>query len=214
MEIQEESPSYSLSRALLIYGDPDRECIVTSHKVKGGVIQPGDPVDLESSLRGLRSKGNDQDELSWIFPRTIAEHPAYRVWWSPAKVRPVFIDGKPRKAWTPPLIWCGHRAKQTCYLFAYEGGDPSPKTIVYHPAFGPTGGFNHVHHDCMICVGTSNPGNFTPPEWEASFWDSNFKTDGNLTTIKPYAIAKAFKKIGTLETALRPRLQAHGASAD
>ena len=212
MEVEQSHSTYSLRRALLIYSDGSEESVVTEHPVVSGVIQPGKPVDLEATLRALSApseKAKAASPIKWsASPRLVAEIPEYVVWWSPAKVRPVFIAGKPGKAWTPPLIWCAKRKAPTCYLFAFEGEDPTAETIVYQPAFGPTGGLNHVHADSRICVGTSRPGNFTPPEWERSFWDSNFKTDGGLKSIKPYAIHKTFKKIGTLELAL-DRIQAH-----
>lgn len=211
MEVEQSNSTYSLRRALLIYSDGSEESVVTEHPVVSGVIQPGKPVDLEATLRALPSeKAKVASPIKWsASPRLIAELPEYVVWWSPAKVRPVFIAGKPRKAWTPSLIWCAKRAAPTCYLFAFDGEDPTAATIVYHPAFGPEDAtMNHVHRDCRICVGTSKPGNFTPPEWERSFWDSNFKTDGGLKSTKPYGIHKAFKKIGTLALAL-DRIQAH-----
>ena len=216
MEIEQSDSTYTLRRALLIYSASDRtgeDSVVTEHPVHGGVIHPGAPVDLEATLRALSSpseKAKAASPIKWAAsPRLVAELPEYVVWWSPAKVRPVFIAGKPRKAWTPALIWCAMRKAPTCYLFAFEGDDPTAATIVYHPAFGPEDAtMNHVHRDCRICVGTSKPGNFTPPEWERSFWDSNFKTDGGLKSTKPYGIHKAFKNIGTLEVAL-DRIQAH-----
>ena len=216
MEIEQSDSTYALRRALLIYTDTnssDLKAVVTEHPVNNGVIQPGKPVDLEATLRALSAlseKAKAASPIKWAAsPRLLAELPEYVVWWSPAKVRPVFIAGKPRKAWTPPLIWCAMRKAPTCYLFAFEGEDPTAATIVYHPAFGPEDAtMNHVHRDCRICVGTSKPGNFTPPEWERSFWDSNFKTDGGLKSTKPYGIHKAFTKIGTIETVL-DRIQAH-----
>ena len=211
MEVEQSESTYPLRRALLIY-ESGGDTVVTEHPVESGVIQPGNPVDLEATLRALSSpseKAKAASPIKWAAsPRLIAEIPEYLVWWSPAKVRPVFIADKPRKAWTPALIWCARRKAPTCYLFAFEGEDPTAETIIYQPAFGPSGGLNHIHQDSRICVGTSKPGNFTPPEWERSFWESNFKTDGGLKSTKPYGIHKAFKKIGTLALAL-DRIQAH-----
>ena len=125
MEIEQSYSTYSLRRALLIYSDGSEESVVTEHPVHDGVIQPGAPVDLEATLRALPSeKAKAASPIKWsASPRLIAELPEYVVWWSPAKVRPVFIAGKPRKAWTPALIWCANRAAPTCYLFAFEGED-------------------------------------------------------------------------------------------
>ena len=112
MEIEQSDSSYTLRRALLIYSDTGGS-VVTEHEVEKGVIQPGKPVDLEATLRALSSpseKAKAASPIKWsASPRLIAELPEYVVWWSPAKVRPVFIADKPGKAWTPPLIWCAKR---------------------------------------------------------------------------------------------------------
>lgn len=115
MEIEQSESTYTLRRALLIYQDNGVDAVITEHPVEKGVIQPGNPVDLEATLRALSApseKAKAASPIKWTAsPRLLAELPEYLVWWSPAKVRSVFIAGKPRKAWTPPLIWCAMRKK-------------------------------------------------------------------------------------------------------
>lgn len=192
-----------LTRALLLY-EGGGKTVATSHAVKDGTILPGEPIDLPSLRRSL----DDPDLLKnkkragafhWHFPRLLAEHPEWNLWWSPAGVRSVFVAGKPRKAWLPMLVWMGHRVDRRLFLFAArEPADPRPETIVFRPKFGPAGSLNHIFDDSGVCLGSMTGGNHTPAAWEDDFWSTNFKTDGNLSAKKPYKIEKVFKKLGPL----------------
>jgi hypothetical protein len=98
-------PSLHLTTALLIYEQAHSygaasAPIVTQHPIKNGQIQPGQPLDLDAFKKLL--EGGDEKQLavrgdwSWQFPRMLAEHPEFRMWWSPAAMKNVFIgyDGK------------------------------------------------------------------------------------------------------------------------
>ncbi len=198
-----------LEMALLVYNSPvaDHRAI-TRHNIKDGEIQPGETIDL-AAMRLLLEGGEEakKDTFTWRSPYDLAESATRRVWWTPAGVMSVFIAGKAKRVWFPNLIWCAHRSARSCYLWTFVGKKaPTKDTIVYRPAFGPDV-HNHIHKDSAICLGSMNPGRFTPKEWMAAFFDSNFKTDGNLPP-HPYEIRKAFKKIGSLSSALS-RLGTH-----
>lgn len=208
----DSDPSLRLTTALLIYESSQHhgrgeEPVVTQHRVEKGVIQPGDALDLDAFKRILEQGAAKQDEAragwTWQFPRLMAESRNWRVWWSPAGTQQVFIGddgGTPKvlKAWIPALVWCGHRSRPSCYLWAYDGHTaPTPDTDMYRPR-----GINHIHHDSGICNGSMQLADNTPPSWEKAFWSSRFKSPGNLKQTKPYACKEAFTKVGPLASVL------------
>ena len=208
----DSEPALRLERALLVYETGySGEVTITDHKVKDGLIQPGQPVDV-AAFRKLLDRGVDEkvnvSGWTWHFPRLLADNSDWQVWWSQPGKQRVFIGGdstKPKvvETWVPALVWAANRKRPSCYLFAYDGeGAPTPDTDVYQPSFGPAGGLNHILADSKICVGTMNLTDFTPQSWERAFWSSRFKEANNLNYSKPYACKKAFKKIGTLSAAL------------
>ena len=149
-----------------------------------------------------------------IIGQFVAVAQAWRMWWSPSGRRSVFIgyDGKTPtvlKSWVPSLVWCAHRTRPTCHLWAYDGDTtPTPQTDMYCPQFGPVGNLNHIFaHNATICVGSMKLGDHSPDSWEKAFWESRFKEPGNLKRNKPYACQKVFRKIGPLSSLL-PRGEA------
>ncbi len=226
VETTQDDASLTLTTALLIYESSGRhyssdsgEVVVTQHPIKDGTIQPGAPLDL-SSFRKLLDRGGEATasrqsaDYAWPFPRLLAESKEHIVWWSPAQMQSVFIGRedakKPRvlRAWIPSLIWCASRTQTHCYLWAYDGaGTPSPSTSVYRPAFGPSGGLNHIHANSSVCVGSTKVDGHTPEAWERGFWSSRFKVPGNLKQTKPYACKEIFQALGSL-TSVLPRSRA------
>lgn len=214
IEYSNDEERLTLKEALLIYRDGDnnsKKSVVTRHEVSGGVIQVGQPVDLASIQKLFESKDTTvtkDGNWTWQFPRLLGETPDWVLWWSIPHVRDVFIGSDGRKpkviqAWHPAFAWCAHRKSNTCYLWAYDGGDaPTKTTDVFLPRFGPADQ-NHIHANASICVGSSVLESNTPAAWEKAFWNSRFKVPGpNLKSIKPYACNKAFKKLGSLQSVL------------
>lgn len=209
MEVELNSPSpLDLKYALLVYTNSSKEVAVTKNEIKEGQVQPGQPLDTNSFIEAFAecrpaASGHTNEETSfvWANPNLLCENSNWRVWWTPAQTRKLFIAGLPKKCWLPPLIWCGHRRQRTCFIWAFAGKKkPDGKTICYRPRFGPERG-NHVHIGCDICLGSMNPGRGTPDEWTTAFYDTSFKTADGLPS-KPHAYLKTYKKIGTLASAL------------
>ena len=211
--------SLNLTTALLIYesghdrySDRKPEVDVTQHAVTGGMIQPGAPLDL-AAFRKLLDRGGEsatatrQSDYAWQFPRLLAESKERIVWWSPAGFRSVFVGLesnkklKPRACWFPSLIWCAHRARPHCYLWAYGGEDaPAASTTVYGLN---AGGMSNIHHDNSICLGSTLLASFTPAAWEAGFWSSRFTSlTPALKRNQPYACKQIFKALGSLSSVL------------
>lgn len=219
VELLQRSP-LKLEYALLVYMADRNEVAVTKNLIKDGAIQPGEPLDVESFIEGFSTKVSASSngrvakgDFVWSDPSLLAENSGWRVWWTPAQTRELFIAGTPKRCWLPALVWAGHRRARSCFLWSItDKRRPSAKTICYRPQFGPVGGTNHIHHNNEICLGTMDPGRFTPREWSSAFYDTNFKTTDGLP-LRPYAIQKTHKKIGTLETCIAG-LSAHVDPAD
>lgn len=204
-----QRPPLKLEYALLVYEGDRHEVAVTKNMIVEGAIQPGEPLDVESFIEGFSEKVSasgggraSKGDFVWSDQSLLAENSGWRIWWTPAQRRELFISGVPKRCWLPALIWAGHRRVRSCFLWSTtDKRRPTAKTICYRPRFGPVDGTNHIHADCSICLGTMNPGRFTPREWSTAFYDTNFKTADGLP-LKPYALQKIHKKIGTLETCI------------
>jgi PRTRC genetic system protein B len=194
--------------AIVIYRGGD-VVAATRHPVSPkGVIGVGEPIDV-AGMQALLAGKPDEVQVTtsvsgfrWQTVNVIAESAAATVWWTAPGRRTVFIAGKPAKVWFPLLVWCGHRHKSVLYCWAARGSTaPTPRTVVYRPRFGPDDGMNHIFEDSAVCIGSMDRGRGTPADWTTAFFDSNFKTNGNLP-YQPYAPEKRFKKIGPLASAL------------
>lgn len=203
-EFDTASPAtLKLQMALLIYSDDGHgdDRAITRHQIKDGHIQPGEAIDI-AALRSLLDgeKTTSRESFSWRSPSVLADSATRLVWWTPPGVKQVFIASKAKRVWFPGLVWCGHRSARSLYLWAFRGkAAPTKDTVVYRPRFGPDVQ-NHIHNNSAVCLGSMNPGRFRPEDWMTAFYDSNFKTDGNLPS-KPYEIKTRFEKIGALSTA-------------
>ena len=215
---------FKLKMALLVYSGhratgSGEETVITKHKVSDATILPGEPIDLATARAVFASKQdakgtvNKDDLLRWQHPRTLATHPAWFIWWTPPDKREIFVAGKAHRSWFPGMVWCGSRTTQTVYLWAYDGaGEPSATTIVYRPEYGPHNGMNHIFPNSTLCVGSARIQDKTPAGWERAFFDSNFKTDGNLPA-NPYDPTTRFKKLGALRDVVN-RATARSHSSD
>ncbi len=188
-----------LTRALLIYESPDGD-LITDHPIKGGVIQPGKPLNLRS-LKALLDSPDKKDGkvasnvISWRFPRIIGETQDWHLWWSPAGVRSIFIADKPAKAWFPTLIFASHRSLRSLFCWATPNAEPTPQCDVYLPVFS-----HHIFANGAVCLGSTQATGNDPDQWESGFFGSNFMDNINLSPT-PYDITTTFKKIGPLEYA-------------
>ncbi len=196
-----------LTRACLIYGRNDN-VVITENPVVSGRIMPGRVIDrttagaLFAQRVTEKTKDNTESLVAWRFPRTFADHPSWNIWWSAPGVHGVFVAGKPVEAWFPGMIWCGHRTSAQLFLFAYDGASvPRPGDVAYKPRFGPEQQ-NHIHEDSALCIGSARTDDKSPLGWENAFFDSGFKTAGNLSP-KPFEVAKRFKKIGTIASCIQ-----------
>lgn len=201
-----------LKYALLIYGGDDGVAITKNKVDEKGHIGIGEPIDAESFIeefnRNLDKSNPDLSDYGgsrrgavgsvvWTTPTMLAENSQYRIWWTPAQTRQLFIAGKPKSCWIPTLVWVGHRRQHTLFMLATAGKlKPGPKTAVYRPQFGPVNSNqNHIHTNSEVCLGTMNPGSYTPKEWMDTFYDTNFKTADGLPP-KPHDITKTYKRLG------------------
>lgn len=218
MQIELSStPDLTLTRALLIYSSSRGDVAVTDHNVVGNQIQPGRPLDFDAFreyLAGGTGAGSpQQDGFTYTHPHMIAESRGFRVWWTPACARHLFIKGKPTNCWLPPLIWCAGKSKNTLFVWGFQArgnglqGAPWGETLVHHPKLS-----HHVHPDGNVCLGNMNPGDRQPASWEAAFYDTAF-TDSIPS--KHYAI-ETRPSLGTLKArlAIVSRLEAGGRQRD
>lgn len=194
-------PDLKLSRAILIYSSSKSEAVATDHDVVEGLIQAGRPLDLEAfrarlgevtaatTVRPAKQPG----AFTPIHPGLYAESPSWRVWSTPANYRSLFIKGKRKRCWLPPLVWCGHKHKRMLFIWASGPGALTSKTQLYRGRLS-----HHVHQDGNVCLGSMNPGNFQPSSWEAAFYETSF---ADLIPGKPYEIS-TLPKIGTLQSRL------------
>jgi hypothetical protein len=192
-------PSMGLRHALLVY-EGGKHTAITCHQVSDGVIQPGKPLDLPSFRRLIDQDVETKTDLAWQHPRLLAQHPAWHVWWTPAGMHEVFIDGKMARYWFPTLVWAGHRSQQSLFLWATPDATPTTNSKAYRLRLGPEEQ-NHIHQDCGVCIGSMDPKSQSPVDWEKAFWESSFKTNGGMSA-KPYALkAKAkVKQVGTISS--------------
>lgn len=208
--VLDDAEELRLNCVLSVYStdsSKDAKAIIVRHQVdySGRVSGKGEPIDGEAVLWMLKhsASGSRQAGTGFIpaFSRLLFEDQAWRVWHSPAQRRKLFIAGVPQLCWLPPMLWCGSKSRPTLYLWSHNDKRPGMKTICYRPRYGPTDGLNHIHDNSQVCNGSMNPGSMFPADWEAAFYDSNFKTKDGLPS-KPYKIHERHKRLGTLEQQL------------
>lgn len=210
LEIGSE-PDLTLTRALLIYSSSNERMLIMDHNVQQKKIQAGRPLDLEAfkiELAKCVPENSDTSSSGFIATqRMLFENHSYRVWWTPAEFRKIFVRGKAKRCWLPSLVWFGHKSRRHLCIYSFVGDtEPSVNTLLY------VTNMSNTYQDGSLCLGSANPGGYSIREWQSAFYDSSFEYKDKIRT-KRYDVQKEDIKIGSLQLLLS-RFQARGATTN